>query len=98
MNFHTAFRRFLFPLKKGKVREHRVVNNCLFSKQFKKIATKKKQSRKVATNKEKHQTNEMRPFRSMAVVLNLFHCWDPPNATDVVWDPQVKIEKVCAPE
>jgi len=34
----------------------------------------------------------------MAVVLNLFHCWDPLNATDVVWDPQVKIEKVCAPE
>jgi len=33
-----------------------------------------------------------------AVVLNLFHCWDPLNATDVVWDPQVKIEKVCAPE
>jgi len=32
------------------------------------------------------------------VVLNLFHCWDPLNATDVVWDPQVKIEKVCAPE
>jgi len=31
------------------------------------------------------------------VVLNLFHCWDPLNATDVVWDPQVKIEKVCAP-
>jgi len=35
---------------------------------------------------------------SIAVVLNLFHCWDPLNATDVVWDPQVKIEKVCAPE
>jgi len=35
---------------------------------------------------------------TMAVVLNLFHCWDPLNATDVVWDPQVKIEKVCAPE
>jgi len=33
-----------------------------------------------------------------AVVLNLFHCWDPLNAIDVVWDPQVKIEKVCAPE
>jgi len=32
------------------------------------------------------------------VVLNLFHCWDPLNATDVVWDPHVKIEKVCAPE
>jgi len=32
------------------------------------------------------------------VVLNLFHCWDPLNATDVVWDPQVKTEKVCAPE
>jgi len=32
------------------------------------------------------------------VVLNLFHCWDPLNATDVVWDTQVKIEKVCAPE
>jgi len=32
------------------------------------------------------------------VVLNLFHCWDPLNATDVVWDPQVKIDKVCAPE
>jgi len=31
------------------------------------------------------------------VVLNLFHCWDPLNATDVVWDPQVKIEKVCSP-
>jgi len=25
-----------------------------------------------------------------SVVLNLFHCWDPLNATDVVWDPQVK--------
>jgi len=37
-----------------------------------------------------------RHFRS--VVLTLFHCWDPLNATDVVWDPQVKIEKVCAPE
>jgi len=24
------------------------------------------------------------------VVLNLFHCWDPLNATDVVRDPQVK--------
>jgi len=35
---------------------------------------------------------------SSPVVLNLFHCWDPLNATDVVWDPQVKIEKVCAPE
>jgi len=34
----------------------------------------------------------------ITVVLNLFHCWDPLNATDVVWDPQVKIEKVCAPE
>jgi len=33
-----------------------------------------------------------------SVVLNLFHCWDPMNATDVVWDPQVNIEKVCAPE
>jgi len=33
-----------------------------------------------------------------AVVLKLFHCWDPLNATDVVWDPQVKIEKVCAPQ
>jgi len=33
-----------------------------------------------------------------SVILNLFHCWDPLNATDVVWDPQVKIEKVCAPE
>jgi len=33
-----------------------------------------------------------------AVVLNLFHCWDPLKATDVVWDPQVKIEKECAPE
>jgi len=33
-----------------------------------------------------------------SVVLNLFHCWDPLNATDVVWDPQVKIEKVCAPQ
>jgi len=33
-----------------------------------------------------------------SVVLNLFHCWDPLNATDVVWDTQVKIEKVCAPE
>jgi len=32
------------------------------------------------------------------VVLNLFHCWDPLNATDVIWDPLVKIEKVCAPE
>jgi len=32
------------------------------------------------------------------VVLNLFHCWDPLNTTYVVWDPQVKIEKVCAPE
>jgi len=31
----------------------------------------------------------------MTVVLNLFQCWDPLNATDVVWDPQVKIEKVC---
>jgi len=38
----------------------------------------------------------MSPPRS--VVLNLFHCWDPLNAIDVVWDPQVKIEKVCAPE
>jgi len=36
--------------------------------------------------------------RISPVVLNLFHCWDPLNATDVVWDPQVKIEKVCAPE
>jgi len=34
----------------------------------------------------------------ISVVLNLFHCWDPLNATDVIWDPQVKIEKVCAPE
>jgi len=34
----------------------------------------------------------------MSVVLNLFHCWDPLNATNVVCDPQVKIEKVCAPE
>jgi len=33
-----------------------------------------------------------------SVVLNLFHCWDTLNATDVVWYPQVKIEKVCAPE
>jgi len=32
------------------------------------------------------------------VVLNLFHCWDPLNATDFVWNPQVKIEKACAPE
>jgi len=30
------------------------------------------------------------------VVLNLFHCRDPLNATDVVWDPQVKIEKKYA--
>jgi len=36
-------------------------------------------------------------FMPISVVLNLFHCWDPLNATDVVWDPQVKIEKVCAP-
>jgi len=35
---------------------------------------------------------------STTVVLNLFHCWDPLNATDVVWDPQVKIEKVCTQE
>jgi len=35
---------------------------------------------------------------SNSVVLNLYHCWDPLNATDVVWNPQVKIEKVCAPE
>jgi len=33
-----------------------------------------------------------------AVVLNFFHCWDPLKATEIVWDPQVKIEKVCAPE
>jgi len=38
------------------------------------------------------------PATVRTVVLNLFHCWDPLNATDVVWDPQVKIEKVCAPE
>jgi len=25
-----------------------------------------------------------------SVVLNLFRCWDPLNATDVIWDPQVK--------
>jgi len=43
-----------------------------------------------------HTENEVSRFK--AVVLNLFHCWDPLNATDVVWDPQVKIEKVCAPE
>jgi len=43
--------------------------------------------------------NILTPGHSVrAVVLNLFHCWDPLNATDVVWDPQVKIEKVCAPE
>jgi len=30
---------------------------------------------------------------STSVVLNLVHCWDPLKATDVVWDPQVKIEK-----
>jgi len=39
-----------------------------------------------------------KPLVFKSVVLNLFHCWDPLNATDVVWDPQVKIEKVCAPE
>jgi len=39
------------------------------------------------------KTSDVKP-----VVLNLFHCWDPLNATDVVWDPQIKIEKVCAPE
>jgi len=33
-----------------------------------------------------------------SVVLNLFRSWDPLNATDVVWDLQVKIDKVCAPE
>jgi len=27
------------------------------------------------------------------VVLNLFHCWDPLNATDVVWDPLSKLKK-----
>jgi len=36
----------------------------------------------------------MLPFREVIflspVVLNLFHCWDPLNATDVVLDPQVK--------
>jgi len=37
-------------------------------------------------------------FSLNSVVLNLFHCWDPLNATDVIWDPQVKIEKVCSPE
>jgi len=36
--------------------------------------------------------------QTITVLLNLFHCWDPLNATVVVWDPQVKIEKVCAPE
>jgi len=44
------------------------------------------------------QTYVRFPYVCKAVVLNLFHCWDPLNATDVVWDPQVKIEKVCAPE
>jgi len=39
-----------------------------------------------------------RQLQYSPVVLNFFHCWDPLNATDVVWDPQVKIEKVCAPE
>jgi len=33
----------------------------------------------------------MKVFKS--VVLNLFHCWDPLNATDVVWDPQSKLKK-----
>jgi len=42
--------------------------------------------------------NDLKSAAIRAVVLNLFHCWDPLNATDVVWDPQVKIEKVCAPE
>jgi len=37
-------------------------------------------------------------FLIKPVVLNLFHCWYLLNATDVVWDPQVKIEKVCTPE
>jgi len=27
---------------------------------------------------------------STSVVLNLFHCWCPLNAINVVWDPQVK--------
>jgi len=40
----------------------------------------------------------MQSASAMPVVLNLFHCWDPLNATNDVWDPQVKIEKVCAPE
>jgi len=45
-----------------------------------------------------HKVARMREDACISVVLNLFHCWDPLNATDVVWDPQVKIEKVCAPE
>jgi len=43
-------------------------------------------------------TAHVQHFTVTAVVLNLFHCWDPLNATDVVWDPQIKIEKVCALE
>jgi len=43
---------------------------------------------------------DLHTYRKMfkPVLLNLFHCWDPLNATDVVWDPHVKMEKVCAPE
>jgi len=51
-------------------------------------------------NSSQHLMHSMQPKMSASspVLLNLFHCWDPLNATDVVWDPHVKIEKVCAPE
>jgi len=48
----------------------------------------------LCVSENKSQSGETIYVR--AVILNLFHCWDPLNTTDVVWDPQVKTEKKYA--